>query len=125
MHRLQVPVGMHQMLQRDPFADRELCYSRYSTRGTHLVMGRGTSLATTENHCSESWGLWGTGAGQLSDGRTLLGAAPGSRIEVDEVNVDLQMALRWVAIGRSGIWETGKQGNREVEGEQLGSDRPS
>lgn len=89
------------------------------------MMGRGTSLATTENHCSESWGLWGTGAGQLSDGRTLLGAAPGSRIEVDEVNVDLQMALRWVAIGRSGIWETGKLGNREVEGEQLGSDRPS
>jgi hypothetical protein len=32
--------------------------------GKWLVMGRGTSLATTENHCSESWDLSGTGTGQ-------------------------------------------------------------
>lgn len=104
MHRLQVPVGLHQVLQRDPFPDREICYPWYSARGTHLVMGRGTSLATTEDHCSESWGLLGTRTGQISDSRTLLGAAPGSEIEVDEGNVDLQMMIRWVAIGRSGNW---------------------
>lgn len=31
MHRLQVPVGLHQMLQWDPFADTELSYPWYST----------------------------------------------------------------------------------------------
>lgn len=84
MHRLQVPVGLHQVLQRDPFTDREICYLWYSMRGTHLVMGRGTSLATTEDHCSESWAFLGTGMDQRPDGRSLLSAAPRSEIEVDE-----------------------------------------
>jgi hypothetical protein len=48
-----------------PVRRQQLCYSRYSTRGTHLVMGRGTSLATTENHCSESWGCIPTGTCNL------------------------------------------------------------
>lgn len=52
--------------------------------GEWLVMGRGTSLATTEDHCSKSWAFLGTGTDQRSDGQSLLGAAPGSEIEVDE-----------------------------------------
>jgi hypothetical protein len=34
MHRLQVPVGLYQVLQ-NPFVDRETCYPWYLTRGTH------------------------------------------------------------------------------------------
>lgn len=63
--------------------------------------------------------LW-TRTGQRSDGRTLLGAAPGSEIEVDEGNVDLQMMMRWVAI-RSGNWETEKLRGNNLGGiDQVG-----
>lgn len=91
--------------------------------GEWLVMGRGTSLATTEDHCSESWAFLGTGMDQRPDGRSLLSAAPISEIEVDEGNVDLQMTMRW-CIGRSGNWGTGKL-RSSSEGEQFGRDRPS
>lgn len=75
------------------------------------MMGRGTSLATTEDHCSESWAFFlATSTDQRPDDRSLLSAAPRSEIEVDEGNVDLQMMMRWVAIGRSGNW-----GNWEIE----------
>lgn len=60
----------------------------------------------------QSLGLFflATRTDQRPDGRSLLSAAPRSEIEVDEGNVDLQMMMRWVAIGRSGNW-----GNWEIE----------
>lgn len=53
-------------------------------------MGRGASLATTEDHCSDTLlgPLGNTGLEGL-DGRTLLNAASGSEIEMDEAEVDL------------------------------------
>lgn len=60
----------------------------------------------------QSLGLFflATSTDQRPDDRSLLSAAPRSEIEVDEGNVDLQMMMRWVAIGRSGNW-----GNWEIE----------
>lgn len=84
------------------------------------MMGRGTSLATTEDHCSESWAFSGTRARQRSDGRTLLDAAPVSEIVVDDGNVDLQMMMRSVAMGRSGNWEIEKlRGNNSGGIDQI------
>lgn len=40
--------------------------------GEWLVMGRGTSLATTEDHCSESWAFLGTGMDKRPDGHCLV-----------------------------------------------------
>lgn len=91
MHRLQVPVGLHQVLQRDPSADRGICYSWWWNTPDD---GQKHFSCDARRPLFGVLGRVRVGRGQRSDGRTLLGAAPGSEIEVDEGDVDLQMIIR-------------------------------